>query len=135
MLVVDTNVLAYLLLQGARTAESRALLEADADWRSEQFMLVEFTNVLATAVRAGRLPAARAQIALEEAQALMEPGLCEAPHADVLALAIQLKVTAYDARFLTVANTLGVKLVTEDTKLRKAAPKLTQSLADALAAL
>jgi predicted nucleic acid-binding protein len=43
-------------------------------------------------------------------------------------------VSAYDARFLAVADTLGTKLVTEDAKLRAAAPDLTRSLAQALAA-
>ena len=43
-------------------------------------------------------------------------------------------VSAYDARFLVAARELGVKLVTEDEKLRRAAPELTQSLEEALAA-
>ena len=38
-----------------------------------------------------------------------------------------------DARFLAAAMHLNTKLVTEDKKLRDAAPNLTQSLADALA--
>ncbi len=42
-------------------------------------------------------------------------------------------VSAYDARFLVVAQTFGGRLVTEDTKLRRAAPGLTQSLEQALA--
>jgi predicted nucleic acid-binding protein len=42
-------------------------------------------------------------------------------------------VTAYDARFLALAHRLGIRLVTQDAKLRSAAPALTQSLAEALA--
>jgi hypothetical protein len=40
--------------------------------------------------------------------------------------------SACDARYLIVARDLGAKLVTEDAKLLSAAPKLTQSLADAV---
>jgi predicted nucleic acid-binding protein len=133
MVVVDTNILAYLLLAGDRTADARALLKRDADWRSESFALIEFTNVLATAMRARGLLPRQANTVLEQAQNLMEPGLHAANHADVLALAFQFKVSAYDARFLAVAKTLGKKLVTEDAKLRNAAPEITQSLAEALA--
>jgi predicted nucleic acid-binding protein len=41
-------------------------------------------------------------------------------------------VSVYDARFLATAQSLGGKLVTEDAKLRAAAPALTQSLGEAL---
>lgn len=49
-------------------------------------------------------------------------------------MAIAYKVLVYDARFLVAARKLGVKLVTEDAALRRAAPELTQSLNEALAA-
>jgi len=55
VLAVDTNVLVYLLLEGDRTADAQALYEKDADWRSEGFLLVEFSNVLATYRRRGVL--------------------------------------------------------------------------------
>ena len=40
MVVVDTNVVAYLLIEGDRTAEAQALYARDPDWRSEGFLLV-----------------------------------------------------------------------------------------------
>jgi predicted nucleic acid-binding protein len=46
----------------------------------------------------------------------------------------QFAVSAYDARFLGAAQTFKAKLVTEDARLRLAAPALTISLSDALAA-
>jgi predicted nucleic acid-binding protein len=48
-------------------------------------------------------------------------------------LALNRKISAYDARFLRVAEMLGLPLITEDIKLRKAAPDLTCSLTEALA--
>ena len=51
MVLVDTNVLAYLLLEGDRTASAQELYERDPDWRSEAFLMVEFSNVLATSIR------------------------------------------------------------------------------------
>lgn len=134
MLVVDTNVLGYLFIEGDFYRSARSLFEHDSDWRSEPFILVELTNVFATEIRARRASLRDSMLTLGHAQVVIEPGLHAARHADVLSLAIEFKVSAYDARFLAVARALGVPLVTEDAKLRKAAPALTQSIAQALAA-
>jgi len=54
-------------------------------------------------------------------------------HQAALEAALDYKVTANDARFLALADQLGSRLVTEDARLRAAAPALTQSLAEVLA--
>lgn len=132
MVVVDTNIVVHVVLEGQATPDARTLLAADPDWRSEPFLLVEFTNVMATAVRSGRITMAAAESALTDAQRVIGAKMHAAPHANVLALAVKHRVSGYDARFLAVAEQLGAKLVTEDTKLRRAAPRLTQSLEQAL---
>ena len=132
MVVVDTNVVAYLLIEGDRTAEAQALYARDPDWRSEGFLLVEFSNMLATYVRSGRLDGAAAAGLLAGAQRILT-GTVALPHARALELALEFGVSAYDARFLAVARNLGAKLITEDAKLRRAAPALTQTLAQAIA--
>ena len=132
MIAVDSNVLAYLLIDGVRTTEARLLLERDPDWHSDAFALVELTNILVTMVRAGQLDISRATLALAEAQALLDPGLHFVAHPEALNLANRFRVSAYDARYLGVALALGVRLVSEDRRLRKAAPELTRSLADAI---
>lgn len=131
MLAVDTNVLAYLLLEGDRTADAQALYAADADWRSEGFLLIEFSNILATYRRRGALAGEAAIELLDTAQRVVS-GLVNLPHGRALALAAEHGVSAYDARFLGAAQGLGTKLVTEDAKLRAAAPALTRSIAQAL---
>ena len=133
MVVVDTNVLAYLLVEGDRTTEAQALFARDSDWRSEAFLLVEFSNVLATYRRMGALSGRQTESLLAEAARRMRE-LLNVPNLQALRCAERFAVSAYDARFLAVADTLGAKLVTEDTKLRAAAPDLTRSLAQALAA-
>lgn len=132
MVVVDTNVVAYLLIEGDCTAQAQALYARDPDWRSESFLLVEFSNMLATYVRGGRLGAGGASGLLANAERTLT-GTINLPHSRALELAIQLGVSAYDARFLAAAQGLGARLVTEDSKLRQAAPALTQSLAQAAA--
>jgi predicted nucleic acid-binding protein len=132
MIVVDSNVLAYLLIHGAQTVRARTLLERDADWHSDAFVLVELTNVLATAIRVRGLALSQATAALNQAKDVVESGLHAVAHDDALSVAARYRVSAYDARYLAVARDLGLPLITEDAKLRKAAPLLTQSLADAL---
>jgi len=133
VLIVDTNVLAYLLIEGDHTAAARLLHRRDDDWRSEAFIMIEFTNVLTASIAARRMNSVLAQRFLAEATSLLHGKLALIPHDSVLSLAVQYRVTAYDARFLALAQQLDCRLVTEDAKLRTAAPKLTQSLAEALA--
>jgi len=132
MVVVDTNILAYLLIEGDRTSDAHALYRQDAEWKSETFVLIEFSNILATYLRAGALTRVQGQALLAEAETRLR-GLVTLPHARALRLAEQFAVSAYDARFLGAAQALGAKLVTEDARLRAAAPAVTMSLADALA--
>ncbi len=131
MLVVDTNILAYLLIAGDRTKEAHSLYERDANWQSEAFLLIEFTNILTTYQRTGGLSSNQSESLLNEAGARLH-NLITIPHLTALQTAQRFIVSAYDARFLATAEKLGAKLVTEDAKLRTAAPNLTQSLKDAL---
>jgi len=133
MVVVDCNILVHLLLSGEHTENARELLQKDADWHSDVFVLVELTNALATAMRVRGLSLQQAASILSKAEQVVAFGLHVPTHSDVLALAADLKISAYDARYLVVARDLDFRLVTEDSKLRKSAPKLTQSLSDALA--
>ena len=132
MVVVDTNILAYLLIEGDRTRDVQALFARDADWKSEAFVLIEFSNILATYLRADSLTRNQAHALLVEPEKRLT-GLVS-PHARALRVAEQFGVSAYDARFLGAAQSFKTRLVTEDARLRKAAPALTISLSDALAA-
>ena len=132
MKVVDTNVLAGLFIEGPFSASARALYGHDADWHSEPFILIEFTNVLATLIRAGRLTREAGVALVDRAQAVLADGLHEVDHGSALAIAAGQSVSAYDARFLCVALALGSRLVTEDAALRRKASGHAISIAEAL---
>ena len=53
MIVVDTNVLAYLIVRGARTPTAHKARSRDDDWQVPFWWRVEFLNVLALSVRHG----------------------------------------------------------------------------------
>ena len=134
MVLVDTNVVAYLLIEGDRTAAAQELRQRDVDWRSEALVLVEFSNVLVRTMTVRRLRLDIAQDLLARARTLFGNRLAQVAHSDALTVAAEFRITAYDARFLALARETGLRLVTEDTKLRTAAPSLTQSIDQALAA-
>src|SRR5665213_717920 len=125
MKLVDTNILAYLLIQGDRNTVAARLLKFDPVWHSEEFILTEFTNVLASCLRSRALTMNEAQDTLQQAHAIIGDNLHRMDHRQVLQIAHQFGVSAYDARYLALAQELGIPLVTEDTRLRRAAPELT----------
>ena len=131
MVLVDTNVLVYLILRGDRTNDAQRLFSGDPDWYSESFVLIELTNVLTTYVRTSRLTLQRARNAFSSAEKALR-GLVRVQHVRAMEVAAVHGVSAYDARFLAAAADAGTPLVTEDARLRAAAPTLTMSLAQAL---
>ena len=133
MVLVDTNVAAHLLFSGEPGVAARALYARDPDWHSEPLLLFELTNVLATAVRVGGVAPSEAIDALGKAHRIFDGTLHPVGDRAALDVAVQLGISGYDARFIAAAAALGTRVVTEDARLRKAAPALTCSLADALA--
>ena len=133
MLLVDTNIIAPLYVRSAGSRAVAKLFARDAVWRTEPLALIELSNVLIAYERARYITAATARDCLNRAAAFLQPHLFRVSHQAALDAALRYRTTAYDARFLALARQLGVRLVTEDAKLRAAAPALTQSLAEALA--
>ena len=134
MMLVDSNIVFAVLVHGMPWhGAARELHGLDKDWRTESHALVEISNVLSRYVRARELSGVKAVALMSEADQRMRPRMLTVDHAEALRVAIKYTVSAYDARFLLCASELGVKLVTEDVKLRKAAPALTQSVQDAIA--
>ena len=94
--------------------------------------MVEWSNVIATYVRTRALTQAQGTKLLAESQAHLST-LHSVVNTQALNSAMQFGISAYDARFISLAKQLKMKLVTEDVKLRVAVPALTMSLDDALA--
>jgi predicted nucleic acid-binding protein len=134
MIVVDTNIVFAALVDTEWSAGARELYARDADWRTDHHALVELSNVLVRYVRSRLLAAARATAVMIETERRFGRGIVRSPQTAAMDVAIAHRVSAYDARFLVIAATLELPLVTEDAKLRRAAPALTQSLREALRA-
>jgi predicted nucleic acid-binding protein len=134
MLLVDTNIIAPLYVRSARSHAVAELFAHDPVWRTEPLALIELSNVLINYERARYITAATARDCLNRAAAFLQPHLFRVSHQAALDAALRYGTTAYDARFLALADQLGSRLVTENARLRAAAPALTRSLVEALAA-
>jgi predicted nucleic acid-binding protein len=132
MIVVDTNIMFAALVDSDWSAGARELYARDPDWRSDHHALVELSDVLVRYVRSRLLSAATATAVMIEIERRFGPGIVHSPQTAAMDVALAHGVSAYDARFLVVAATLELPVVTEDAKLRRAAPALTQSLREAL---
>jgi len=133
MVVVDTNIIVPLYVRSASTDAVKELRGREKIWRTDPFALIEFSNVLITYERARYLTAGKARECLGNAESFLRPHYFSVTNEAALDLAIRYGITGYDGRFLALAQQLGRPLVTEDAKLRAAAPTLTQLIEDALA--
>lgn len=117
MIVVDTNVVAYFFIEGERTAAARALRQAEPRWRLPPLWRHEYLNVLATYTRRGGTDIDTARGLWHTATALLADSEQDADMTAALELATVYGISAYDAQFVALAQTLDVSLVTEDRRL------------------
>ena len=129
MIVVDTNVLAALLLPSDQTSAAVALHARDPEWAAPPLWRSELRSVLVQNVRADRLDLTAAnhvmQLALE---AIVHEH--EALSSEVLELALASSCSPYDCEFVAVARALSVPLATLDRALLRAFPDLAVTPAD-----
>ena len=128
MIVVDTNILAYLYLPGDLTQQAEALLAQDADWVAPTLWRSEFRNILAGCKRRGTLTFDQAYAIQREAEALLSGREYEMDSYDVLALVRRSDCSAYDCEFVALAVRLGIRLVTMDKKVLRGFPGEAVSL-------
>ncbi len=133
MIVVDSNVIAYLYLPGEFTASAEALLVHDAAWAAPPLWRSELRNILMGYVRRGSLSVEQALAIQREAEALLAPGEADVDSEAVLRLAAASGCTAYDCEFVALAQALSVPLITMDRALLKAFPEVTRALSEAKA--
>ena len=122
MIVVDTNVLAYLYLPGEHTSAAEALLEREPDWCAPILWRSEFRNILAGYVRRKDISFEQATSLQAEAEGLLAGYEYEVESRAVLELVRDSDCSAYDCEFIALAMKLDTKLFTMDKKLLRAFP-------------
>jgi predicted nucleic acid-binding protein len=130
LIVVDTNVVAYLLIEGDRSAQAQQLWTIDPEWHLPVLWRHEFLNTLATLTKTGRAELDQVQEVWTGAVTLLSFGERDVEMPQALELAVRHRISAYDAQYVALAASLGVPLITEDQKLLRAFPDRLLSIQD-----
>jgi predicted nucleic acid-binding protein len=128
MIVVDCNVIAYLLIEGEKTSLARTLWTRENNWWMPELWLHEFLNILATNERTGNLRLRTCQGILDLARSMFEAKSRQADMGYTLSLAARYRLTAYDAQYIALAQSMDVFLISEDRRLRQAVPQSVRSM-------
>ena len=128
MIVVDTNIISYLLLPTPCQQAAEALFQEDTVWASPLLWRSEMRNVLALYLRKELISLDQEKQIQDRAEVRMRGWEYQVPSDSVLTLAAVSGCSAYDCEFVALAQDLGVPLVTMDRALRRAFPHITKAL-------
>jgi predicted nucleic acid-binding protein len=122
VIVVDTNLLVYLDVEGQRTTQAEAVLRRDSDWVAPILWRSEFRNALAGLVARRALTLEDALRIVVEAERAMAAREYTVGSQQVQLLAEQSGCSAYDCEFVSLAQDLGIRVVTIDRQVLGAFP-------------
>ena len=130
MIVADTNLIGYLLIDGEQTESARRVWTRDPDWAMPPLWRSEFLNVLVVAHRAGALDRDQLVETWRRSTIFMNATELEPDGEQVLKIALGRDLSAYDAQFIAVASEFGVPLVTADQRVLTRCPDIAVSIHD-----
>lgn len=130
MIVVDSNVLAARNLAGPASRLAEAVERLDPVWIVPPLWRYEFQNILATALRQGRMAPEEASAAWGRTAAQLQGNEREPDPESVIALAERFCISGYDANFIALAREMGVRCVTEDGELIRKFPGLAVTMSE-----
>ena len=133
MIVVDTNLLVYLLVPGGLTAQAEAVFEQDSQWITPLLWRSEFRSALVGLIRQGNITVDIAREIAHRAESWMSGREYPVSTDRVLGLAAASLCSSYDCEFVAVAQDLSVPLVTADRQILRAFPETAISFAAFLA--
>ena len=128
MIIVDTNVIAYLYLPTHYTSDVEKLLIQEPVWGAPYLWRSEFRNVLALYLRKKRVSFKQAVEIQAEAELLMAENEFQVSSSDILSLVNDSSCSAYDCEFVALAKNLDTMLVTIDKKILLEFPSTAKSL-------
>lgn len=128
MIVVDTNILAYLYLENPQSQQAEQLYNVEPDWCAPLLWRNEFRSVLSLYLRKDLLSFEDGLLIFQQAEELMGANEYNVSVSAVLRLVQTSDCSSYDCEFVALAQELNTILITSDRKILRAYPKLAQSL-------
>ena len=127
MIVADTNLIAYLSIPGDHTEEAERVYRKDPFWAAPLLWKSEFRNTLAAHVKYQKFDLKEAVRLMNNAALLLHQREFQVTSSKVLSLAVESGLTAYDCEFVSLAQELGIRLVTLDAKILAGFPNVALS--------
>lgn len=128
MIVVDSNVIAYLYVGDAHRSAAQTQAHLDPVWAAPILWRSEFRNTLAGYLRRGLLKLEDIRSLQLEAEDFMADQEYEVDSNSVLDLVSRCDCSAYDCEYVALAKQLGAKLVTADKEVLRAFPEVAVPL-------
>ena len=122
MIVADTNLLAYLFIQGEFTDSAEKVFQKDPIWAAPLLWRSEFRNVMITCLQKEYITFELAAQIINESERLMKGREYSVESLTILRLAHTGRCSAYDAEYVALARELKIPLVTADVGLQKLFP-------------
>lgn len=128
MIVVDTNIIAYLYISGEKSLQAEQLLTFDSLWNAPILWRSEFRSVLSQYLRKGILSLDDILIILQQAEKILDDNEYKISSAHIMQLINSSSCSAYDCEFVALAQYLDIPLITADKKILREFPKVAKSL-------
>jgi predicted nucleic acid-binding protein len=128
VIVVDTNVLAYLVIRGPDSQRAERVRVLDADWPVPSLFYHEWLNVAARYLKRSRFERDEAIRVYGRGVALVKVDDLPPDPTRILNLNLQSGCTSYDCQFVALAERLRTRVVTEDQEVLLAFPDIAVSL-------
>ncbi len=129
MIVADTNVIAYMMLQGRKSSLAELAFRKDPEWVAPVLWRSEFLNVLALYLRKGILTLENAKFTMDRTNTYIKADF-QVHTFRILELVASSKCSAYDCEFVALAQELGIQLLTEDRQILGQFPDWAISLSE-----
>lgn len=128
MIVVDTNIIAYLFISGERSQQAEQLLSRDPHWTSPILWRSEFRSILSRYLLKNILNINETLLMIQQAEALLAGKEYQVSSAHVMKLLCAGNCSAYDCEFVALAQHLNIHLITADKRILKEFPDIAKSV-------
>jgi predicted nucleic acid-binding protein len=127
VIVLDTNIIVHLYVEGGSSPQARQTILRDTDWASPILWRSEFRSALVKCLRSGAVQKDKLFKIMTAAETMMSGCEYEVASDDVLEIAASSGCSAYDAEYVALARDLRVPLVTTDKELLERFPDVAAS--------
>ena len=128
MIVVDTNIIAYLYISGEKSLQVEQLLSFDSLWYAPILWRSRFRNVLSKYLRKGILNLDEILMIIQQAEKLLDDNEYRISSSHIMQLVSSSSCSAYDCEFVALAQYLDIPLITADKKILGQFPAVAKSL-------